>query len=178
MKKEPLPKIPKILKDELIEAIDQAINDFGLETLDEYLQRRAKLSPLQRYICEHGISGKVSIDSIGLLERALEKFRKYENNGADDYISSAVESRLAKRRSSQRIRRRNDFGAGYIDIAERNKTIIEIATRANYENSNDKGSIVNLITDQLTANGQSLSAPQIRRILSDAGLTRKKKRRT
>ncbi len=178
MKKKPLPKIPKILQDELIAAIDQAISDFGVENLDEYLQWRTKLSPLQRYICEHGISGKTSIDSIGMLERALEKFRKYRNNGADDYISSAVESRLAKLRSSQRVRRRNDFGAGYIDIAERKRTVIEIATRANYKDSSDKASIVNLIADQLTANGQSLSAPQIRRILSDAGLTRKNKRRT
>lgn len=178
MNKNQLPKFPKILEDELIAALEQACTDFGTENVDEHLKGRKALSPLQKHIVDHGISGKLALDSIGLLERAIAKLRAYKDGGSVDYISSAIESELAKIRSRHLRRRRGDFGNEYVDTLERNKKIVEIAQMEKYTSSSDKATIISRIENHFGANGQTISQSQIRRVLSKAGLTREKKTKT
>ena len=166
-----LPQIPDALRKELEQAVKQACSDFGVENVDQLLKIRRELPPLQKHIFEQVISGKLNIDSIGLLARAILKIEEHKNGGAIDYASTGVESAIARMRAKNPRRNRGD-SSELIDVAERNKKIVEYAQRAGYKSAinGEKDTIIDNI-ESIFALGKS----QIRRVLKKAGITRGKK---
>lgn len=158
-------RFPKILADELNSALD-GVSEIPQEQVTELLKRfrhnrvkwlAAWLQGCARVECIEPIPYQYQY-AIKKLDEAFAKVHRYRNDGAGDYVSAGVVSKVARLNAKNKRKRATDY-----------KVIAEHLLKRGYKDSDNKQSLVDSAAEHF-----GVSRSTVQRAIREHGLASKK----